>query len=40
MEFCEKYTKKNMEFCDFIAKTLGNFVKNKYFCKQNRTKKY
>ncbi len=29
-----------MEFCDFIAKTLGNFVKNKYLCKQNRTKKY
>lgn len=21
-----------MEFCDFIAKTLGNFVKNKYLC--------
>ena len=29
-----------MEFCDFIAKILGNFVKNKYLCKQNRTKKY
>ena len=28
-----------MEFCDFIAKMLGNFVKNKYLCKQNRIKK-
>ena len=27
-----------MEFCDFIAKTLGNFVKNKYLCKQKEPK--